>query len=169
VPISVRMDSFGAERRGCCLRPRGVPPKQVPDTKAGHRLAAVVAKHRTAFGRRSSCTVQKGLDRLSRLRPQRTQSFLASLGEHDQLQLMPPGRVKRSGLRIHITRCSGGSTSSSRTATAGEAIAFISTTTPADCGRFRPVGPTLSPRIRLWLWQEGDPRSVWPICSCSPI
>src|SRR5215472_8286885 len=81
VPIRVGMDSFGAERRGCWLRPCGVSPKQVSDTKAGHRLADVVAKHRTALSSRRWCTVQKGLDRLSRLRPQRAQSFLASLAD----------------------------------------------------------------------------------------
>src|SRR2546425_10393426 len=92
-------------------------------------------------------------------------SLLPSFGGHDQLQLMPPGRVKPSGLRIHTTRCPDGSTSSSRTATAGEAIASISTTTQADCGRSLPVGPTLWRTIRLWLWLRGDPRSAWPICS----
>ena len=79
------------------------------------------------------------------------------------------GTVKPSGLRIHTTRCPDESTSSSRTATAGEAIASISTTTQADCGRSLPVGPTLWRTIRLWLWLLGDPRSAWPICSRSPI
>jgi hypothetical protein len=75
--------------------------------------------------------------------PERAHSLLLPLGGHGQLQLMPPGRVKPSGSRIHTIRCSDGSTSSSRTATAGEAIASISTTTPADCERSLPVGPTL--------------------------
>jgi len=94
---------------------------------------------------------QRG-NQIGGFRPNRRDALLASLGGHDQLQLMPPARVKLSGSRSHTTRCSDGSTSSSRTATAGEAIASISTTTPVDCGRSLPVGPTLSRRIRLWLW-----------------
>ena len=140
--------------------------KQV-NREAGQRLPDAIGKrnHRIELGQRRKPALQD----LSRSWPERYKSFFPPFGGHDQLQLMPPGRVKPSGLRIHTTRCPDGSTSSSRTATAGEAIASISTTTQADCGRSLPVGPTLWRTIRLWLWLRGDPRSAWPICSRSPI
>jgi hypothetical protein len=46
VATRMRMDAFGAERGDCCLRPFGVPPKQVPDTEAGHRVSTGVTKDR---------------------------------------------------------------------------------------------------------------------------
>ena len=66
-----------------------------------------------------------------------------------RLQLIPLERVKLFGSRIHTIRCTDGSTSSSRTATVGEAIASIFTTKPADCERSLLAGPTWSRMIRL--------------------
>jgi hypothetical protein len=111
---------------------------------------------------------QESFQQFNSLGPKRADSLFSAFGGHGQLQLMPPGRVKPSGSRIHTTRCLEGSTSSSRTAMAGGAIASISTTTQVGCGRSLPVGPTLSRTIRLWWWPLAGPRSVWPTCSRSP-
>ena len=40
---------------------------------------------------------QEGLQQFNSLGPKRADSLFSALGEHDQLQLMPPGRVKLSG------------------------------------------------------------------------
>ena len=101
-------------------------------------------------------------------RGQRHIAVQFAFGEHDQLHPIPPVRVTPSGSRTRSIRYSDESTNSSRTATAGEAIASIFTTTQAGCARSLPVGPTWSRRIRLWSWPPGDPRFVWPICSRSP-
>jgi hypothetical protein len=98
---------------------------------------------------------------------QRQHALLPAFGEHDQLHPIPPVHVTPSGPRTRTIRYSDESSNSSRTATAGEAIASIFTTTQAGCGRSLPVGPTWSRRIRLWSWPPGDLRFVWPICSRS--
>src|SRR5262249_41399825 len=121
--------------------------KQRTESRGAHGLSAAAAfqgnKQRGRVSQRSF-QVEIFPEDLHNILGQGQDAFLVAFGGHDQLQLMPPGRVKPSGLRIHTTRCSDGSTSSSRTATAGEAIASISTTTQADCGRSLLVGPTWS-------------------------
>ncbi len=111
---------------------------------------------------------QESFQQFNSLGPKRADSLFSAFGEHSQLQLIPLGRVRLFGSRIHTIRCTDGSTSSSRTATAGEAIASIFTMTPADCESSLPAGPTWSRTIRLWWWPLGDPRSVWPISSRLP-
>lgn len=148
VPKRVRGDSLTGEGRD--LPGRCYHVLFQLETNACCSKWTSVTIHEDGFVFTARLSFQKFLEQRNSLWPKRTEAFFSSLGGHDQLQLMPPGWVKLSGLRIHTTRCLDGSTSSSRTAMAGEAIASISTTTQAGCGRSLPVGPTLSRTIRLW-------------------
>lgn len=128
-------------RRGTASRAE-TSGEDVTDAEPGQWLTAVVQKD-TRF--RPQVQVPPFAERFQHrggLRPQRAVALLSSLGVRSQLQLIPPPPGKRSGSRIRTIRCSDESTSSSPTATAGAAIAFISTTTPAGCERSLPVGPT---------------------------
>src|SRR5215510_8261053 len=121
--------------------------KQRTESRGAHGLSAAAAfqgnKQRGRVSQRSF-QVEIFPEDLHNILGQGQDAFLVAFGEHSRLQLIPLERVKLFGSRIHTIRCTDGSTSSSRTATAGEAIASIFTTRPADCGRSLPAGPTWS-------------------------